>query len=35
VGRRRSRTAMVPAIAPVTHAAIHHATCPVVVVPYG
>ncbi|QUW85470.1 universal stress protein (plasmid) [Streptomyces mirabilis] len=32
VGRRRDRPALAPGIGPVTHAAIHHAPCPVAVV---
>ncbi|MFF7642931.1 universal stress protein [Streptomyces canus] len=32
VGRRRDRPALAPGIGPVTHAALHHAVCPVAVV---
>lgn len=36
VGRcRRHRTALGPRIGPVAHAAVHHAACPVAVVPHG
>ncbi|MFF8925885.1 universal stress protein [Streptomyces longwoodensis] len=34
VGRRRRRTSIGAAIAPVTHAVLHHATAPVAVVPH-
>ncbi|MGG7569343.1 universal stress protein [Streptomyces sirii] len=34
VGRRRHRPLLVPRVGPVAHAAIHHATCPVAVVPH-
>jgi nucleotide-binding universal stress UspA family protein len=35
VGRHEHRPALRPAVGPVTHAVIHHATCPVAVVPHG
>ncbi len=34
VGRRRHRPFLAPRVGPVAHAAIHHATCPVAVVPH-
>ncbi|KIZ16151.1 universal stress protein [Streptomyces natalensis] len=34
VGRGRHRHALAPRVGPVAHAAIHHVTCPVVVVPH-
>lgn len=34
VGRGGNRTGLTPRIGPVTHAAIHHAACPVAVVPH-
>ncbi len=34
VGRRRHRPFLAPHVGPVAHAAIHHATCPVAVVPH-
>ncbi|MFE9256983.1 universal stress protein [Streptomyces sp. NPDC006879] len=34
VGRRRHRTVLAPRLGPVTQAALHHARCPVVVVPH-
>lgn len=34
LGRRRKGPALVPRIGPVVHAALHHADCPVVVVPH-
>ncbi|MFE0186836.1 universal stress protein [Streptomyces sp. NPDC058989] len=34
LGRRRHRPLLAPRIGPVAHAAIHHATCPVAVVPH-
>ncbi|MFH8737663.1 universal stress protein [Streptomyces sp. NPDC017964] len=35
VGRRRHRGALAPRLGPVAHAAVHHAACPVAVVPHG
>ncbi len=34
VGRRRQRRALAPRLGPVAHAALHHAHCPVAVVPH-
>ena len=34
VGRRRHHRVPAPRLGPVTHAAIHHARCPVAVVPH-
>ncbi|MEU8782430.1 universal stress protein [Streptomyces sp. NPDC048637] len=34
VGRRRHRPRLAPRVGPVAHAAIHHVTCPVAVVPH-
>ncbi|AWN30524.1 universal stress protein [Streptomyces sp. NEAU-S7GS2] len=34
VGRRRHRPLLAPRVGPVAHAAIHHVTCPVAVVPH-
>ncbi|GAU67269.1 hypothetical protein SSP35_04_03540 [Streptomyces sp. NBRC 110611] len=34
VGRRRQRPLLAPRVGPVAHAAIHHVTCPVAVVPH-
>ncbi|ARF53860.1 universal stress protein [Streptomyces gilvosporeus] len=34
IGRRQHRHALVPRVGPVAHAAIHHVTCPVAVVPH-
>ncbi|MFD5393252.1 universal stress protein [Streptomyces sp. NPDC127097] len=34
VGRRRHRRFLAPRVGPVAHAAIHHATCPVAMVPH-
>ncbi|WP_405905336.1 universal stress protein [Streptomyces sp. NBC_00828] len=34
VGRRKQRSALAPRLGPVAHAAIHHARCPVAVVPH-
>lgn len=34
VGRRRHRGALAPRLGPVAHAAAHHATCPLAVVPH-
>ncbi|WP_037673251.1 universal stress protein [Streptomyces griseus] len=35
VGRRRHRGALAPRLGPVAHAAVHHAACPIAVVPHG
>ncbi|WTF11461.1 universal stress protein [Streptomyces sp. NBC_01613] len=35
VGRRRHRGVLAPRLGPVAHAAVHHAACPVAVVPHG
>lgn len=35
VGRRNRRGPVGPQVGPMTHAAVHHASCPVAVVPYG
>jgi nucleotide-binding universal stress UspA family protein len=34
VGRRRHRTALAPRLGPVAHSAVHHAACPLAVVPH-
>ncbi|WP_307058653.1 universal stress protein [Streptomyces achromogenes] len=35
VGRRRHRGALAPRLGPVAQAAVHHAACPIAVVPHG
>jgi nucleotide-binding universal stress UspA family protein len=35
VGRRRHRGALATRLGPVAHAAVHHAACPIAVVPHG
>lgn len=35
VGRRRHHRTLAPRLGPVVHAAVHHARCPVAVVPHG